>query len=122
MLSRADIYTQFEDDTSGNIQPVKVMVEDVIAVAVPNMQTGRPQSCIGSAHAAVMCYQCVIKLARQRGRSECDKLDHRRSAKLTVPPSSDARPLIYRSDRQALSTTRFLPAGLLATADDTVDQ
>ena len=34
MLSRADIYSlhshaQFEDDTLGNIQPVKIMMEDV---------------------------------------------------------------------------------------------
>jgi len=35
----------------------------------------------------------VIYLARQGERSERDKLDRRPSAKLTVLPSSDARPL-----------------------------
>ena len=45
-----------------------------------------------------------------------DKLDRRRSAKLTVPQSSDARPLVYHSDRQALSTALFRRAGLLASA------
>ena len=49
----------------------------------------------------------VINLAREGGRSERDKLRRRRSAKLIIPPSSDARPLVYRTDRQALSTARF---------------
>jgi len=40
----------------------------------------------------------------KRGRTERDKLDRRRSTKLTVPPSSDARPLVYHGDRQARST------------------
>jgi len=39
----------------------------------------------------------------------------RRSAKLTVPPSSDA--VVCHSDRQALTTARFRRAGHLATAD-----
>jgi len=39
--------------------------------------------------------QRVINLARQGGRPERDKLVRRRSAKLTVPSSSDARPLVY---------------------------
>ena len=56
-------------------------------------------------------------LLTQCGRSERDKLDRRQSAKLTVPPSSDSRPLVYQSNYQALSTTRFHRAGLLATAD-----
>jgi len=56
-----------------------------------------------------------------RRRSERDKLDRRRSTKLTVPPSSDARPLVYHSDRQALSTARFRRAGRLATADRLVN-
>ena len=51
------------------------------------------------------------------GRSQCDKLDCRRSAKLTIPPSCDARPLVYHTDHQALSTTLFRRAGPLATAD-----
>ena len=37
MLSRADFirdHAQFEDDTLGNIQPVKVMVKDVTKTAV----------------------------------------------------------------------------------------
>ena len=46
----------------------------------------------------------AINLARHGGRWQRDKLDRRRSTKLTVPPSSDARPLSYHSDRQALST------------------
>jgi len=45
------------------------------------------------------------------------KLDRRRSAKLTIPPSFDSRPLVYHNDRQALSTARFRRAGVLATAD-----
>ena len=55
----------------------------------------------------------VINLARQRWRSERDKLDRRRS---TV--TRDGRLLVYHSDRQALSTARFLRAGLIATAGD----
>jgi len=35
----------------------------------------------------------AIDFSRQGGRSERDKLDRRRSTKLTIPPSSDARPL-----------------------------
>jgi len=46
----------------------------------------------------------VIDLARHGGRSERDKRDLRRSAKLTIPPSSDARSIA--GDRQALSTAR----------------
>ena len=34
----------------------------------------------------------VINLARESGRSERDKLERHRSTKLTIPPSSDARP------------------------------
>jgi len=37
--------------------------------------------------------------------------------KLTIHPSSDGRRLVYYSDRQALSTTRFRRVGSLATAD-----
>ena len=51
------------------------------------------------------------------GRSERDKLDRRRSTELTIPPSCYGRPLVYDSDRQAVSTARFRRAGLLATAD-----
>jgi len=51
------------------------------------------------------------------GRSERDKLERRRSPKLTIPPSSDGRPLVYHSDSQALSTARFRRAGSEATAD-----
>ena len=36
--------------------------------------------------------------------------------RLTIPPSSDGRPLVYRSDRQARSTARCRRAGPLATA------
>jgi len=54
------------------------------------------------------------------GRSERNKLDRRRSAKLTIPPSSDVRPLVYHSNRQALSTTLFRRGGLWATADTCV--
>jgi len=54
---------------------------------------------------------------RQGGRSERDKLDRRRSAKLTIPPSSDSRPLVYHSNHQALSIARFRRTDLLATAD-----
>jgi len=46
-----------------------------------------------------------------------DKLDRRRITELTILPSSDARPLVHHSDRQALSTTRYSPGGQLATDD-----
>ena len=60
----------------------------------------------------------VIDLARERRtRSESDKLGRRRSKKLTVPPSSDARPLVYYSNHQALSTAQFRRACQLVTAD-----
>jgi len=39
------------------------------------------------------------------------------STELIVPPSSDARPLVYYSNHQALSTAQFRRAGQLATAD-----
>jgi len=49
---------------------------------------------------------------------ECDKLDRRRSTELTIPPSSDARPLQFSTrDRRALSTARCSRAGQWATAD-----
>jgi len=52
------------------------------------------------------------------GRFKRDKLDRRRPTKLTMPPSSDARPLQFiTGDRKALSTARFRCAGQLATAD-----
>ena len=36
---------------------------------------------------------------------------------MTIPPSSDARPLVYHSNHQALFTAQFRRAGQLATAD-----
>jgi len=51
------------------------------------------------------------------GRSERDKLHRRRSTKLTIPPSSDAHPLAYHSNHEALSTAQFRRAGQLSTAD-----
>jgi len=62
----------------------------------------------------------VIDLARQGGRSERDKRDLRRSAKLTIPPSSDARSIAC--DCQALSTARDCRAGQLATADTCLER
>ena len=59
----------------------------------------------------------VIDLAGQGGRSERDKLNRRRSTKLTVPPSSDSRLLVYHSNHQAPSIGRFSHGGLLVTAD-----
>ena len=56
-------------------------------------------------------------LSTQLRRSERDKLDRRRSTKLTLPPSSDARPLVYHSNHQAVSTAQFHRAGQLATVD-----
>jgi len=35
----------------------------------------------------------IVETLEKSGRSERDKLDHRRSTKLTIPSSSDARPL-----------------------------
>jgi len=63
----------------------------------------------------------VINLARERWTLRCDKLDRRRSTKLTVPPSSDARPLVYHSNCQALSTARFCRAGQSTRADTCYD-
>ena len=40
---------------------------------------------------------------------------YNRSAELTIPPSSDARQLVYHRDLQALFAARFRRAGLLAT-------
>ena len=60
----------------------------------------------------------VIDLAGRRWRrAERDKLGRRRSTKLTIPPSSDARPLVYHSNHQALFTAQFRRAGQLATTD-----
>jgi len=56
----------------------------------------------------------VIKLhgsSEKGGRSQRDKLEHRRSTKLTIPPSSNTRPLVYHSDCQALFTARFRHVG-----------
>ena len=36
------------------------------------------------------------------GRSEHDKLDRRWSTRLTVPPSSDSRPLVYHTNKLCL--------------------
>jgi len=51
------------------------------------------------------------------GCSGHDKLDSYRSTKLTVPPSSDNRLLVYHSIHKALSSARFHHISLLATAD-----
>jgi len=60
-----------------------------------------------------------LQLEKERGRSQRDKLDRCRSTKLTIPPSSASRPLVYlyHVDRKALSAARLRGAGLLATAD-----
>jgi len=50
-------------------------------------------------------------------RWDRNKLDRRRSTKLTIPSSSDARPLVNHSNHQAVSTAQFRRAGQLATAD-----
>ena len=62
--------------------------------------------------------QNVLSTSLEKGgRSECDKLDCRRSTTLTVSPSSDSRLLlVYHSDRQALSTAWFRCVSQLATA------
>jgi len=39
------------------------------------------------------CRNVLSTKLKKGGRSERDKLDRRRSTKLTIPPSSDARPL-----------------------------
>ena len=60
----------------------------------------------------------LIDLGRERWTPERDKLDRRPSTKLTIPPSSESRPLqLITCDRQALSTARHSRAGQLATAD-----
>jgi len=48
------------------------------------------------------------------GQSKRDKLDRRRSA---VGAVAVARPLVYHSNHQALSTAQFCRTGQLATAD-----
>jgi len=48
-----------------------------------------------------MCFQ--LSFTKMDAQS-VDKLSRRRTAKLTIPPSSDSRPLVYHSDHQALST------------------
>ena len=53
---------------------------------------------------AYRSWKCVIDLAGQGWCLVRDKLDCHRSTKLTMPPSSDSRPLVYDSNRQALST------------------
>ena len=47
---------------------------------------------------------------QQGGRWERDKLGRRRSTKLRIPPSSDARPLVYHTNRQALSVYSTIPS------------
>jgi len=79
---------------------------------VPNF--GLREFCFGMSIVETCCRFSSTK----GGRSEGDKLDSRRSTKLTVSPSSDARPLEFiTGDRQALSTARYSRAGQLATAD-----
>ena len=53
------------------------------------------------------------------GRSERDKLGRCRSTKSIIPPSSIRRSttIVYRTDRQALSTGWYCCMGQLATAD-----
>jgi len=52
------------------------------------------------------------------GRPSVRPVDWQQVGKLTIPPSSDARPLQFiTGDRQALSTARYGRAGQLATAD-----
>jgi len=49
------------------------------------------------------------------GRSERDKLDRRRSTELTIPPNSDARPLVYHSNRQSVEERYQLSSRKVAT-------
>jgi len=58
----------------------------------------------------------VVDLARQAG-PERDKLNHCQSAMLTISSSSKNLPLVYHSNRQALSAAQFRRTGLLSTAD-----
>ena len=67
--------------------------------------------CLSVCPTASVTSRCSVERA---GRIE---LDRRRSTKLTTPPSSDARRLVYHSDRQALSTARFRRACQSATAE-----
>jgi len=62
----------------------------------------------------------IVEICHQLSSTKVDaqtKLDGRRSTKLTIPPSYDARPLVCRSERRTVSTARFRRTGLLATAD-----
>ena len=58
----------------------------------------------------------AINLAGESGRSARDKLDRRRSTKLIIHSSSDARPQFITGDRQPPSTARFCRLAT-ATAD-----
>jgi len=78
---------------------------------VPNSGLGK--YCFG----ITIVETCYRLSSRKGGRSERDKLDRLRLAKLTTLSSSDARPLVYHSNHQALSTAQFRRAGQLATAD-----
>jgi len=62
-------------------------------------------------------YRSCYRLSSTRWTPSTDKLDRRRSIKLTISPSSGSRPLVYHSNHQALSAARMRRAGLLATAD-----
>jgi len=46
-------------------------------------------------------------LLKKDGCPECGKLDCRLSSKMIIPPSSVARPLVYRNNHQAVSTAQF---------------
>ena len=62
--------------------------------------------------------ETCINLAREVvAQSMINWVVVRRSTKSIIPPSSDARPLVYCRDRQALSTARFCRTGQLAATD-----
>ena len=63
------------------------------------------------------CVKVLLTYLEKGGCSEHDKLDCRRSANVIMPLSSDARPLVYHSNHQALSAAQFCRTGQLATAD-----
>jgi len=71
-------------------------------------------------HRWLRYWSVLSTLLEKCGRSERDKLCCHQSVKLIILPSSDAQPLYYLTDRQALSIAWFCRACQLATADNCV--
>jgi len=60
--------------------------------------------------------QRTINLTLKSGRSQRDKLDRRRSTKLSIPQSSDSRPLYFITEIDTLYLQHKCRPGQLVTA------